>query len=159
MSAILKEPLSEQELIERYGDKVTHSLNCNELAERELKRTEHGLRDEHGLWQPGVSPNPKGRPKGSRNALSEDFVRDVHEAWVSHGIDAISAMLAESPTKFVQMVAQIIPKDFQVSVDDGTNTKWVISAVPLTSSEWIAHHSLAQPIDVIEDSVDQGSSE
>jgi len=35
--------------------------------------------------EPGQSGNPKGRPKGSRNKLSEDFFRDLCEAWQAMG--------------------------------------------------------------------------
>src|SRR5258706_14779714 len=36
--------------------------------------------DKH-KWQPGVSANPKGRPKGSRNKLGEAFLSDLQADW------------------------------------------------------------------------------
>ena len=36
-------------------------------------------------WKPGQSGNPKGRPQGSRNKLSEDFLADLHDAWLAFG--------------------------------------------------------------------------
>jgi hypothetical protein len=36
-------------------------------------------------WQPGQSGNPKGRQKGSRNRLCEQFLQDFYETWQAHG--------------------------------------------------------------------------
>ena len=41
-----------------------------------------GLREP---WKPGESGNPAGRPKGSRNKLSEEFVAEIYADWCEHG--------------------------------------------------------------------------
>jgi len=38
-------------------------------------------------------------------------------------------------------LVQILPKDFQVTVDQ-QNVKWVINAKPLTTLEWMQEHGL-----------------
>ncbi len=67
-------------------------------------------------WKPGQSGNPVGRPRGSRNRLSEDFLADVHEAWQVGGKAAITAMREDRPDKFCLMVASLLPK--HVTLDD-----------------------------------------
>lgn len=62
----------------------------------------------------GQSGNPKGRPKGSRNKLAEDFVGDALNAWKEHGPAALKTMATEEPSKFCQMVAGILPKEIKV---------------------------------------------
>jgi hypothetical protein len=61
--------------------------------------------------------NP-GRPKGSKNKLTEDFLRDVLEAWTDKGKAAMDAMIAEKPGDFVKMVAGLMPKEATLTIND-----------------------------------------
>lgn len=69
-------------------------------------------------WQKGASPNPAGRPKGSRNKLAEDFLSDVLEEWQAHGKVAVSDMREKSPGDFVKMVASLLPKDVNLNLQN-----------------------------------------
>lgn len=69
-------------------------------------------------FQPGQSGNPRGRPKGSRNKLAEDFVADVAAAWERDGKAAIEMAMVESPMGFVRMVASIIPQEVDHRIKD-----------------------------------------
>ena len=64
----------------------------------------------------GQSGNPKGRPKGSRNKLSEKFFRDLCDAWQAFGKPALMTAAWTNPTDFVRVVAQLMPKDVEVPV-------------------------------------------
>ena len=67
-------------------------------------------------WKPGQSGNPKGRPQGSRNKLTEDFFRDLCDAWTAFGKPALMAAAWTNPTDFVRVVAQLMPKDVEATV-------------------------------------------
>lgn len=69
-------------------------------------------------WQPGVSPNPSGRPKGSRNKLAESFLADVLTEWETHGATAISDMREKNPGDFCKMVASLCPKEMTLNLND-----------------------------------------
>src|SRR5262249_49142692 len=58
-----------------------------------------------------------GRPKGSRNKLSEDFLADFLEAWTTHGKQALEEMATKNPTVFVRVAASLIPPHFKVEPD------------------------------------------
>ena len=65
-------------------------------------------------WQPGQSGNPAGRPKGSRNRLSERFIEAMHDDFVLYGVKVIEAVRAESPRDYLKLIAAIIPKEFHI---------------------------------------------
>ena len=67
-------------------------------------------------YKPGQSGNPKGRPKGSRNKLSEEFFRNLSDAWQAFGEPALMTAAWTHPVEFVRVVAQLMPKDVEVTV-------------------------------------------
>jgi hypothetical protein len=65
-------------------------------------------------WKSGVSANPAGRPKGSRNKLAEEFVEDLQTVWREIGISCLRRIGEKQPVKLAQLVAYIMPKEFVV---------------------------------------------
>lgn len=65
------------------------------------------------VGKPFQKGNP-GRPPGSKNKLSEDFLRDICEVWDKHGKAALFNVAVNEPAKFVQVAASLIPKEMKI---------------------------------------------
>jgi hypothetical protein len=61
-------------------------------------------------FRPGQSGNPNGRPKGSRNKLSEALLDDLYAERQEQGREAIKKMAEKTPGDFVKVVASLMPK-------------------------------------------------
>ncbi len=74
---------------------------------RNYRENSVSIRDERGRDLKGIAGGP-GRPAGSRNRLTEDFLGDLHAAWQEHGREAIDRVVADRPEIFLAIVAKTI---------------------------------------------------
>ena len=95
------------------------------------------------IWQPGQSGNPAGRPKSSRNKLTEDFLSAMAEDFAAHGKAAIVTVREEDPAKYLTVVAQLVPKETDVNLkaDEAFVNVW----------KAVASGTLAALVDAAED--------
>ena len=56
-----------------------------------------------------------GRIKGSRNKISEAFLKDLAAEWEQSGPAALKVMVHEEPGNFVKVVAALLPKEFEIT--------------------------------------------
>ena len=95
-------------------------------------------------FKKGKSGNPSGRPKGSKNRLSEDFLFELSCVFKESGREAIQRMCDEHPAEFIRCIANLVPKELLVEVASENQTKWVINASPasLSNEEWMDMHGI-----------------
>jgi hypothetical protein len=65
-------------------------------------------------FEPGNNANPNGRPKGSRNKLSEAFTAALHADFVEHGATAITKVRDEDPAAYLRVIASVVPKQLEI---------------------------------------------
>ncbi len=72
----------------------------------------------------GEVRNPNGRPKGSRNKLSDAFIQDYFADWVEHGAAAIVKVRKDNPVDYVKIAAGLLPKELKIErVDELSDTE------------------------------------
>ena len=62
-------------------------------------------------FAPGKSGNPMGRPKGSRNKISELFATAMRDDFAQNGPDAIAKLRQRDPAAYLNLVNSMIPRD------------------------------------------------
>jgi hypothetical protein len=71
------------------------------------------------LWRRGLSGNPAGRPRGSRNALSEEVICALLRDFRKHGEKAIAKVRRDQPGVYLKVLALLIPRQDKL---EHTNT-------------------------------------
>lgn len=68
-------------------------------------------------WKPGECPNPKGRPRGARSKLGEQFVAALQADFEAHGQEVIEKVRTERPQDYLKVLASILPKELNVNTN------------------------------------------
>ena len=92
---------------------VPYVAGMNEIT---TTSTNSGERNERGQFLPGHT-GVGGRPRGSRNLLTTQFLDDLHATWATHGKSALERCAIEEPAQFVRIVAGLLPREANVNIE------------------------------------------
>ena len=65
-------------------------------------------------FSPGNNANPAGRPKGSRNKITEAFVSEMCAHFQQHGLDAIERVFRDKPDQYLNAIVRLVPQQVEV---------------------------------------------
>jgi hypothetical protein len=68
----------------------------------------------HSRFQPGVSPNPGGKPVKARNRLQGAFLKALADDFEEEGKSAIEACRLSEPGVYLRVIASLMPKEIEV---------------------------------------------
>jgi catalase (peroxidase I) len=66
-------------------------------------------RDQYGRFLTGNSGG--GRPKGSRNKLTERFLDIISDDFAEHGAEAIVKLRTDDPATYLKLVGSLVPRE------------------------------------------------
>jgi len=92
------------------------------------------------LWRRGLSGNPAGRPRGSRNALSEEVICALLRDFRKHGEKAIAKVRRDQPGVYLKVLALLIPRQDKL---EHTNTIKTMTDEELESAIAFLHEMMA----------------
>lgn len=67
-------------------------------------------------FKPGQSGNPAGRPRGSRNRLSDAFLSSLADDFEAKGSDVLVAVRESDPAAYLRVAASVLPKQSQIEM-------------------------------------------
>jgi hypothetical protein len=69
------------------------------------------------LFKPGQSGNPAGRKPGSRNKLSEDFIRAYADDFAAHGSSVIAEVRISRPVEYLKIGEKLARQTAKLELD------------------------------------------
>lgn len=75
-----------------------------------------GIDPKTGRFLPGNNLS-KGRPKGARSKLGEQFLEALQQDFEQHGVAAIQQVRIERPQDYVKVIASLLPSNVNLNVN------------------------------------------
>lgn len=64
-------------------------------------------------WRPGEPGNPAGRRPGSRQRLSDDFMRALSDDFAAHGPATVARLRESDPATYTRVIASLTPRTLE----------------------------------------------
>jgi hypothetical protein len=94
-----------------------------------------------GRFLPGNS-GFGGRPRGSRNKLTTEFLDALYADFQANGAEAVARCRKEKPAEYVRIVASILPKDLELTVNSQVEVTGILEAAATFSEAYAIARSV-----------------
>jgi hypothetical protein len=98
-----------------------------------------------GRFLPGNS-GFGGRPRGSRNKLTTEFLDALYADFQANGAEAVARCRKEKPAEYVRIVASILPKDLELTVNSQVEVTGILEAADNRASGRQRHRGGCLPV-------------
>jgi Family of unknown function (DUF5681) len=105
--------------------------------------------------RPGQSGNPRGRPKGARNKLGEEFLTQLCDHFEVHGAAAIERVCEEDPAAYLRIIVSVLPKELKIDRSPDAGPLSDLTDDELEALLYAVRNAVAQA----DAAAEQGSSE
>lgn len=79
-------------------------------------------RDQNGRFLTGNSGG--GRPRGSRNKLTERFLDTIANDFAEHGAEAVAKLRTDDPATYLKIVGSLVPRELIMQREEGFPTNF-----------------------------------
>ena len=79
-------------------------------------------------------PKTGGRARGTRNKISEAFLKDLHSEWERSGPDCLKILAKENPEALAKLTAGLLPKQFD---DEMPAIIRIVTGVPRAGEDYL----------------------
>ena len=71
-----------------------------------------------GRFQKEISGNPNGRPKGSRNRLTDQVLKSIADDFAQHGAEVLERVRREEPATYLKMIVSLLPRELVLQYEN-----------------------------------------
>jgi hypothetical protein len=88
-------------------------------------------------FKKGQSGNPNGRPKGSRNRLTDSVLKKIAEDFATHGDEVLERVRNEEPALYLKFIISLLPRELVMQFEQHRHSE--VSALEQSEIFELAH--------------------
>ena len=88
-------------------------------------------------FKPGQSGNPAGKPKGLKNLLADNLLKDLIKFYDTNGTELLNRCFEEAPAKLLDCYIKLLPREIHASIESNSALFLSIQQRNDIAREWL----------------------